>query len=178
MFQTDLNLDEVLTMAEWIERQSATFYRKLAEKVEAPAVKQTLLEMVRMEQDHAQVVLGLREVLHTPAHERGKLALDRILPMLCLDIQSQLQQAFDGNESVEEVIRKAIDFEKDTIVFYTMARDMLPPGDRDKMDVLVREELGHILTLSAYFMPLARDVRVNQDARPWGNSLHSPTDIQ
>ena len=59
-----------------------------------------------------------------------------------------------------------------------MARDMLPPEDRDKMDVLVREELGHILTLSAYFMPLARGVRLDQEARPWGKSLHSPTDIQ
>ena len=53
-----------------------------------------------------------------------------------------------GNETIQEVLRIAIDAEKNSVVFYTGLKDLVPVrAGKDKVEAIIREELGHIATL-------------------------------
>ena len=54
-----------------------------------------------------------------------------------------------GDESLDEVIRRAIGFEKDSIVFYLGMKDLVQErSGREKIDLIVKEEMQHIVLLS------------------------------
>jgi len=48
----DFNADEIFEMAEQIERNGASFYRKSAESIDDPAEKKLLLDLAAMEDEH------------------------------------------------------------------------------------------------------------------------------
>jgi rubrerythrin len=51
--------------------------------------------------------------------------------------------------SLEGILKDAITAEKDSIVFYLGMRDMIPEGKgRNRMDDIIKEEMGHIRLLS------------------------------
>lgn len=56
---------------------------------------------------------------------------------------------FKQVRSVSDVIRIAIDVEKDSIIFYLGLKEMIPQGlGKDKIDLIVREEMSHVALLS------------------------------
>ena len=57
------NADEVFEMAERIERNGGRFYRAAAEKF--PAVRELLLELAEMEDDHERTFANMRAELST-----------------------------------------------------------------------------------------------------------------
>lgn len=57
--------------------------------------------------------------------------------------------------SAEEVLKEAISAEKESIVFYLGMKDMVPEGKgRDRIDAIIREEMGHIQIINSQLMKL------------------------
>ena len=57
--------------------------------------------------------------------------------------------------SLKEILKSAIEAEKDAIVFYLGMRDAVPDQlGKDKMDAIIKEEMGHVRLLSKQLVPL------------------------
>ena len=57
--------------------------------------------------------------------------------------------------SLKEILKEAIVAEKDAIVFYLGMKDAVPENlGREKMDAIIKEEMGHIRTLSKELVAL------------------------
>ena len=62
-----------------------------------------------------------------------------------------------GNETMAEIIKLALGCEKDSIVFYLGLRDMVPAREgKDKVDAVIREEMGHISILNKQMADLTK----------------------
>ena len=52
--------------------------------------------------------------------------------------------------SMKEILKSAIEAEKDSIVFYLGMKDAVPEkSGRDKIEAIIKEEMGHIRILSS-----------------------------
>ena len=49
-----------------------------------------------------------------------------------------------------DVLRKAIELEKDAIIYYLGMKDAVPEDlGRDRIDRIIRQEMGHVVLLTA-----------------------------
>jgi rubrerythrin len=147
----DFNADEIFEMSEQLEKNGATFYTKAAAGAVDPAAKQLLLELAAMEVEHQKTFADLRAQL-----------TDKDKQMLVFDPQGETAQylkalvdtrVFFEKEidmaSLEAILKEAITAEKDSIVFYLGMKDMVPNGvGKDRIDGIIKEEMGHIRQLS------------------------------
>ncbi len=175
--RASFSADDVFEMAERIETQGARFFAALARFAPSPLARQTLTDLAKMEEDHIKTFAGLRTVRlagRLKPTARAK-AYSQMVALMCLDVEKALAESLTGREPVEEIIRKAIDFEKSTIVFYAGMKEMMPdPRDRRSIDAILREELGHVLSLSGFF--LATGAAAPKAASRIGNPLHTQAD--
>lgn len=146
------NADEIFEMAVQIERNGIKFYRKAAESFSDQAVRKTLLDLAEMEVQHEKVFAEMRKEFAS-----GNQQLMRFDP----DDQAAvyLQAMADGHvfdlkeatvpKSLEDILKKAIEAEKDSIVFYLGVKDYVPPkAGKDKVEAIIEEEKSHIVALS------------------------------
>jgi len=152
---TELNAGEVLEIAETIEREAASYYRQAAAAATSPQAREQLMELAEMEDEHVQVFHGLRVQLSEDrpraerAGARGMDGLPLLAALVARNMKDDLAESFAGREGPADLLRRAVDFEKDTVVFYTGVKEMLPePSDRAKVDKIILEELRHVLTLT------------------------------
>ena len=155
------NADEILEMAEQIERNGANFYARTAENTDDPEAKKLLLELSVWEQDHEKTFAEMREELRGQPDEADvdDLAgsyLRAIADGHVFDIQTDPAELLSGNESLEEILNMAIDQEKNSIIFYLGMQvempDLLGTG---RVEKIIREEMGHIAMLSNKLSELA-----------------------
>ena len=58
---------------------------------------------------------------------------------------------------MKEILKAAIMAEKDSIVFYLGMKEMVPEGlGKAKIDIIIKEEMGHIKLLSGRLLALKR----------------------
>lgn len=161
----ELNADDVFAMAEHIETQAAQFYAHLAMTASTSETRRLLQDLARMEEDHTKVFVGMRAAVAGPGSEPTAKSREhsRIVAIMSIDIKTDLESNFDSNDSTEQLIRKAIDFEKDSVTFFSEMKGMLPdPADREKVDAIIKEELGHILALTGCLASSTPTITVKQ----------------
>jgi len=151
------NADEVFEMAEQIERNGAGFYRRTAQVVQDPKVRDILLGLAGMEDDHEKRFARMRSTLDEskkqssvfdPEGDAAKY-LRAMADGRVFDTRVDPAQRITGRETQPDVLRAAIALEKDSIVFYLGLRDLVTAsaGKKD-IEEIIREEMGHITTLS------------------------------
>ena len=150
------NADEIFEIAEQIERNGAKFYRKAA----AGAARKSapvLLKLAEMEDEHKKTFhemrrrLGTKEQQPTTFDPEGQAAayLRAMAEGKVFDVKADPSAKLTGKESVRDILETAIGLEKDSIVFYVGMKDLVPAGlGRDRIDEIIRQEMGHITTLS------------------------------
>jgi len=152
----EFSADEVFGMAEQIERNGARFYRKAAETAEGEA-RAILLKFSAMEDQHEKTFQAMRAELpeiarqpmvFDPDNEIG-VYLNAMADGYVFDVREDPVGALKGTESVQDLFRMALGREKESVVFYEGLKQMVP-GDagQDKIDRIIKEELGHIGILS------------------------------
>jgi rubrerythrin len=153
----DFNADEVFEIAEQIERNGAEFYRNVAEKVDSENNKKLLINLAEMEDEHEQTFKNLRSKLSQDektmttfdpdddaANYLHALAKTRVFYEKKID-----------TSSFEEILKTAITTEKDSIVFYLGMKDVVPAHlGKQKLDDIIKEEMGHISLLSKKLLEL------------------------
>ena len=150
------NADEILEMAEQIERNGAKFYRRAAEGADARS-RQQLLDLAAMEDVHEKTFASMRSELSEqeqklmafdPEGEAG-LYLQAFADGHVFDVNADPSELLTGREKMEDILQTAIGLEKDSIVFYLGLKEMVPEKlGKGKIDDIIKEEMSHIIDLS------------------------------
>lgn len=151
----DFNADDIFEMAEQLERNGAKFYRTAAQAVSAAEAKEFLLKLAAMEDEHEKTFSGMRAQLSSG--EKASTVFDpdgeaihylRALADTRVFFQKEIDTA-----SMQTILKDAITAEKDSIVFYLGMRDAVPEKmGRERLDNIIKEEMGHIRLLSKELM--------------------------
>jgi rubrerythrin len=151
-----LNAFEVFEIAGQIERNGAKFYRKAAELLNEPDIRNMFLELADWETRHEQIFIDMGKQLSKPNKksrvcEPEKKQFDPKL-MACLTVfgtGSEPVHRLRSLENTSEVLKRAIEKEKDTIAFYEGLKDFAPArDDKNKVDDIIEEEMRHINILN------------------------------
>jgi rubrerythrin len=140
----ELDATDLFSMARQIEADACEFYRRAAKITSDRTCQGILLGLAELEVEHRDIFAGL-EARCCPARD-----WPLVTSLLASGVKEDLAARFTGRESSTEILHKAIDFEKDSIVFFSSLRTTLnDAADRQCIDEIIREELGHILTLNS-----------------------------
>ena len=149
----EFNADEILEMAEHIERNGARFYRKAAELLKDAAVSKLLQDLAVWEDGHERVFATMRADLadqereprvFDPEHETS-MYLRAMADGHVFDARIDPADTLTGRESAEDILRMAIGQEKDSIVFYTGLKEMISQtAGKERIEAIIKEEMGHI----------------------------------
>ena len=150
------NADEVLKIAEQIERNGIDFYKKAAERFDVDA-KRRLLHLADMERTHEQLFANMRRGLSDTDHglgafdpegEAGKY-LAAFADGQIFAPRADAAALFSQDTSERDILETAIGLEKDSVVFYVAIRDAVPEAlGEDEINKIIQEEMAHIVLLS------------------------------
>jgi rubrerythrin len=148
--------DEIFEMAEQIERNAAGFYREASKKAAAKDVGKLFVDLAAMEDGHCQIFQEMRKKLSSEEKEsttfdpesEAIMYLQAMADSHGTEGKKGRGDKLTGDESIKEIFEIAINAEKDSVVFYTALKEMVPPGaGRDKVMEIIDEELGHLVML-------------------------------
>jgi len=150
------NADEILQMAERIERNGARFYRRAAEACQADdASKAAFLELAEMEDGHERTfaemraALGSAETQTSTFDPQGETAA-YLEAMADANVFGSDTDPVDlvCDKSAAELLKIAINLEKESIVFYLGLRDLVAASaGMDKVERILQEEMAHVALL-------------------------------
>ena len=152
----ELTGHEILEIAEKIERNGARFYRKAAVVCDDPEACRLFVKLARWEARHVEVFRKMREELAEQSWELDRLAPDRLNGMdaqamaglAVFGIHAEPEDELSGHETREQILRMAIEKEKDSIVYYTGLKDFVPrEADKDVIADIIQEEMKHVRIL-------------------------------
>lgn len=157
----ELSAKDVFELAHQIEKRAEEFYLMAADAARDAITRDLFANLAIMERDHAQVLDGMGSVL-TPAPLKLPLSSEensKVWPVLAggmvQNLQSELPKFFGKCSSSQDILKGAMDFERDTIVFFLGVRDMMSsPADRKRLDAIVKEEMGHLISLGSHLARL------------------------
>jgi rubrerythrin len=153
----EFSADEILAMAEQIERNGARFYRRAATIVKEREVSKLLKELAVWEDGHEKVFASMRHILKDrerqpttfDPEDETSIYLRAMADGHVFDVKVDPTDKLSGKESATEILQMAIGQEKDSIIFYLGIRDMVPEVmGKEKIDEIIREEMHHIGFLS------------------------------
>jgi len=165
----NFNADEVLEMAEQLERNGAKFYRASADSVKDPESRQMLMDLAEMEDQHEKTFADMRADLSEqekvsatfdPDNETALYLKALADSRVFLGARIPDIDALAGRpepEIMEEVLKFAIGAEKEAIVFFLGMKEAVPGGTgKTRIDEIIKEEMSHIRMLSGKLMTLKR----------------------
>lgn len=153
----DFSADEIFKMAEQMERNGQQFYRAAAEAVDEDDKKKLLLELAEMEVDHEKLFKEMRAELS--GKEKASTVFDpegesALYLRALVDTRVFFEKELDVS-SMEKILKAAIEAEKDAIVFYLGMKNAVPESlGKDRLDHIIKEEMGHVRLLSRELMQL------------------------
>ncbi len=152
----DFTADEIFEMAIKAERNAVKMYGDLAKKHEDTEVGKELINMAQMEADHANMFVKLRREL--PEYMRNTVfdPNDETAMYLKAVADSNIDEGspkvaseMAGKETLDEILKMAIELEKGAILFYLGIKDMVPERlGKDMIERIIKEEQSHVVTLS------------------------------
>ena len=153
----EFNADEIFKIAEEIERNGAEFYRKAAAMFEDERPKAIFLKLAGMEDKHLETFKAMHEEITSdeaaptawdPEGE-AEMYLQAFADGHIFDTKVKPADRLKGGESVPDILRMAIGLEKDSVVFYTGIRQLVPARlGKERVRDIIREEMSHITILS------------------------------
>jgi rubrerythrin len=154
-----VNNFEVLDMAVNLERNGISFYSKAAQQAADPSLAKLLSGLVEMERAHERTFSELRAHL-SPEQRQIELAdkegvsaayIDSLLHgQVVFDPGFDAQSWLEAHPTPAEMLRKAVGFEKDTVMFYMSIRELMLPvqASTAKIDTIIAEEKRHVVLLA------------------------------
>jgi len=120
------NAFEVFEIAEQIERNGAAFYRRASGLFEEPTLTEMFLELAEWEVRHEEVFANMRKhlseqdpELRTFEIEDAPLDAKAMAGLAAFGISPDPTEQLTGNETKQDILRMALQKEKDSIVYYT-----------------------------------------------------------
>lgn len=141
------NAVEVLKMAVRIEENGEKFYRKAMDIQKDPQLREILQELAADEARHGQWFEAMREQLSRESEGEERWVREvsgDLLQSMIGDQTFSLKEVDPADlDSVEKILETALEFEKDSILFYEMLRGFMDEGEsaRALQDIIAEEEL-------------------------------------
>ncbi|MFC1736187.1 ferritin family protein [Candidatus Hydrogenedentota bacterium] len=153
------NADEIFEIAEDIERNGAAFYRRAAEAVaeENSSEGKLFLELAEREDDHEKFFKALRAELTQKEmdsttfdpDDEGSKYLKAMADGHIFDTRQDPSKLFETQPSMGDILRVAIECEKDSVVFYAGMKRLVPDElGKAKLDGIIDEEVRHVMDLT------------------------------
>ncbi len=153
----NFSADEIFEMAMQIERNGADFYKAAAADVQGEDEKSFLLNLAKMEEAHEKIFAEMQKELADK--EKASQVFDpveeAILYLKALaDTRIFFEKPAPGN-NMKEILKSAMEAEKDSIVFYLGMKELVP-GElgKKRVDYIIKEEMAHIRLLSGKLLEL------------------------
>ena len=151
------NADEIFQMGIEIETNGKKFYETVAKNVSNDTVRNFFSDLARWESEHIDLFDKLKEALPESA-KRGDLFDPNQELQLYIKATAE-SHVFIKNKDIVglasrcktpgEALDLAITFEKDSIVFYTTMKKLVPREiGKEQIDRLIDEEISHIAILT------------------------------
>ncbi len=151
------NAEEVLKMAEQIEKNGQEFYKTASNSVDDFEVSRLLSDLAEWEKGHEVLFASMRSELSRD--EKSQTAIDPYceaalyLKAMADDhvFKQQTVKALPklgGVENTKKIIDIAIRFEKDSLLFFLgLGRLVSPRLGKERVYKIIDEEIGHIAYL-------------------------------
>jgi len=147
------NADEVFKIGVQIEKNGKDFYLAAAAKADDKDLKRIFTELASWETRHATLFENLRTELplsikndnvydpENNIHLYLKSVADSTVFIKGADMEEEVARC----ESALEILEKALVFEKDSVVFYSSMKEIIPHDlGHSEIDKLILEELFHV----------------------------------
>jgi len=152
----EYNADEIFEMAIKAERNATKMYADLAIKQKDPAIAEELKKLSAMEAGHEKMFIKMREELPEDMRtamldpdDMATMYLDAVADASVAEGSPKTAATMTGNESFADILRLAIDAEKNAVLFYLGIRDMVPARlGKDKIEAVIKEEQMHAALLT------------------------------
>ncbi len=156
------NAFEIFEIAEQIERNGGGFYRKAASFTKDEELRGVLLQLASMEDDHIRVFSSIKKELAGQPWAQGFEQENEAVLFLRAMAAGKVFDAGKGpaelakEMSMADILNKAIGLEKDSIVFYTGIRELVPAEfGMGRIDAIIKEEMRHVRVLSERLASMA-----------------------
>ncbi|MEN8126284.1 MAG: ferritin family protein [Planctomycetota bacterium] len=158
------NADEIFEIAEQIERNGAKFYREAAGNASDADVKELLLSMAAMEDGHEQIFAQMRKELPAADRESNVFDPDNEVALYLKTMADfhgtegkvSSTERLTGNESLADILKIALQAEKNSIAFYVGVKDMLATkSGKEKVQAIIIEEMAHVATIGGKLQMLS-----------------------
>jgi rubrerythrin len=149
---------EVIEQAIQTERLGHDFYAAMAQKFGKNENLKKLFDTLALkEQQHEKAFSDLKEKGGYQLPEdwgEASMYLRAIVESEFFLGKNKSLPSFDHLESLEDAVRYAIGFEKETILYYHNLRDVV--SETEVIDAIIKEERSHIVWLSDFKKSLAK----------------------
>jgi len=151
------NAIEIFEIAERIERNGVKFFRRAAEVLSDQDLCQILLSLAEMEAEHEETFANMRkqishkerELITFEPENEMTLYLQAIANGHIFDLKKDPSEQLTGKETAEDILKLAIEAEKDSIVLYIGLKNFVPAkAGKNKVEEIIEEEMGHIVVLN------------------------------
>lgn len=149
---SDYQAGRITDLAVQIEKTGGEFYRKLAGKASNEKTKDLLLYLASEEELHqarfAELGRSLAPV-NAPESYEGEYYdyLGFTVDSHLFNKTDKLEQLVENAQSSVDIIKLAMEFEKDTILFFNGFRNLVLKGHQSIIDDLIMEEQIHLVKL-------------------------------
>ncbi|MCK5113569.1 MAG: hypothetical protein KAR11_02255 [Phycisphaerae bacterium] len=151
----ELSVDSLLSVAIAIETNGAEYYRQAAEFT-PPEISEEFLRLAAAEDSHTKTFEFMQKALTSGEEEPVKLNLSEAQTLYLERIISGAAfitpggvPRLKGDETLGVLLKKAIDDEKDTIVFYQCLRSAVKQKKLlEVLGLILDEELTHVFDLT------------------------------
>jgi rubrerythrin len=146
-------IGDVIDMAVQIEENAEKFLRDAAKKAANPELASVLQWLADEEAKHADKFSEMKQefqetVEDTRIRDMGKALLQNSLGDQTFSLKDVDLSSLD---QVETLLKRVIEFENDTILFYELIRSFVKEqGTRDFLDAIIREEESHVGVLEEF----------------------------
>ena len=147
------SLREIFDLAIKIEKNGEKFYREAKKKISNPSLNEMLEWLADQEAKHITWFSERKEMLKTTGidldtEEMGSAILQSIMG----DQSFSLEEAdLSKVDQVEDLIELAVEFEKDSILFYEMIGSLIEDAETSqKLKEIIEEENRHVELLKDF----------------------------
>jgi len=153
----NFNADEIFQIGAQIEGNGQRFYEMVARNCPDPSAQKLFLDLARWESEHINLFEKLRQRLPDSAKAGNLFDPNQELHLYVKATADT--HVFLKNKDIPELVSKcktpiealdlAVAFEKDSVVFYTTMKKLVPEHlGKSEIDTLIDEEVSHIFTLT------------------------------
>jgi rubrerythrin len=147
-------VNEVVSIAVEIEKRGEAFYLEMAERAKEPKVKEALRFLAGEEVKHQRVFSVLLSQLDPARLPAGSTEseyweyVNHLIDSHFLFEGETSRKLLDSAATDREVLQLAMGFEKDSILFFTEMKGLVPAEHARTVEACIQEERTHMRTLA------------------------------